>query len=453
MTMKMRKVPFSPPDMSEAEAKLAAEAIMSGWITTGPKTKEFESKISSYLHTEKTVCLNSATAAMELALRLIGVGPDDEVIVPAYTYTATASVTQHVGCRLVMVDCNEHNQQMDLQKLSEAITERTKVISPVDLGGVVCEYDKILEIIEQLDLFAVCLEVGPYIPVNRNDDFALQVFSHAENIRGGHLVLHADRVFAEGAERDVDVVILAVLCEINGEMRVAGVVDVAARCLQQIVDCLFIHIRRAFACQLFAVRSRGIRRHDAGAVKAVETDNLDVLDFDDVARLDGDAAVFGDAPLHPCLYGLGRSDERNGDLFAVFICGCHAALDDVSRPFRGHMILVIVCRENRVHLLECKRINDEGNVAEIRLHESAAAHVCHLVADLHLAVAVCALSVAAPQVDGDVGAAGSLEPDACASEPPHSHIARLNDLVFDVLDKPGAPFGEGAHDPAFSGHF
>ena len=149
MTMKMRKVPFSPPDMSEAEAKLAAEAIMSGWITTGPKTKEFESKISSYLHTEKTVCLNSATAAMEIALRLIGVGPNDEVIVPAYTYTATASVTQHVGCRLVMVDCNEHNQQMDLQKLSEAITERTKVIAPVDLGGVVCEYDKIHEIIEQ----------------------------------------------------------------------------------------------------------------------------------------------------------------------------------------------------------------------------------------------------------------------------------------------------------------
>ena len=122
---------------------------MSGWITTGPKTKEFERRISSYVHTEKTVCLNSATAAMELALRLIGVGPDDEVIVPAYTYTASASVTQHVGCRLVIVDSNEHNQQMDLQKLSDAITERTKVIVPVDLGGVVCEYDKIHEIIEQ----------------------------------------------------------------------------------------------------------------------------------------------------------------------------------------------------------------------------------------------------------------------------------------------------------------
>lgn len=147
--LKRREISFSPPDMTEAEAKLAAEAILSGWITTGPKTKEFERRISAYLHTEKTVCLNSATAAMELALRLIGVGPDDEVIVPAYTYTATASVTQHVGCRLVMVDSNESNQQMDLLKLSEAISERTKVIVPVDLGGVVCEYDKIREITEQ----------------------------------------------------------------------------------------------------------------------------------------------------------------------------------------------------------------------------------------------------------------------------------------------------------------
>lgn len=135
--------------MTETETRLVVEAIMSGWITTGPKTKEFEKKISAYVHTDKTVCLNSATAAMELALRLIGVGPEDEVIVPAYTYTASASVTQHVGCHLVMVDSNEENQQMDLQKLAEAITERTKVIVPVDLGGVVCEYDKILEVLEQ----------------------------------------------------------------------------------------------------------------------------------------------------------------------------------------------------------------------------------------------------------------------------------------------------------------
>lgn len=149
MNMRLRNIPFSPPDMSEAEAKMAVAAIMSGWITTGSKSKEFEKKISAYIHTNSTVCLNSATAAMELALRLIGVGLEDEVIVPAYTYTASASVTQHVGCKLVMVDSNEKNQQMSLQKLAEAITERTKVIVPVDLGGVVCEYDKIMEVIEQ----------------------------------------------------------------------------------------------------------------------------------------------------------------------------------------------------------------------------------------------------------------------------------------------------------------
>ncbi len=148
MNTKLRNVPFSPPDMSEAEAKLASEAILSGWITTGPKTKEFEKKIASYVGTQKAVCLNSATAAMEMALRLIGVGPEDEVIVPAYTYTATASVTQHVGCKLVMVDSQKDNIEMDYDKLAEAITEHTKVICPVDLGGVMCDFDKIFAAIE-----------------------------------------------------------------------------------------------------------------------------------------------------------------------------------------------------------------------------------------------------------------------------------------------------------------
>lgn len=148
MNTKLRNVPFSPPDMSEAEAKLASEAILSGWITTGPKTKEFEKKIAAYVGTSKAVCLNSATAAMEMALRLIGVGPEDEVIVPAYTYTATASVTQHVGCKVVMVDSQKDNVEMDYDKLAEAITENTKVICPVDLGGVMCDFDKIFEVIE-----------------------------------------------------------------------------------------------------------------------------------------------------------------------------------------------------------------------------------------------------------------------------------------------------------------
>lgn len=144
----LRNIPFSPPDMSEAEAKLASEAILSGWITTGPKTKEFEKKIAAYVGTEKAVCLNSATAAMEMALRLIGVGPDDEVIVPAYTYTASASVTQHVGCKLVLVDSQKDCVEMDYNKLAEAITEKTKVICPVDLGGVMCDFDKIFAVVE-----------------------------------------------------------------------------------------------------------------------------------------------------------------------------------------------------------------------------------------------------------------------------------------------------------------
>ena len=148
MNMKLRNIPFSPPDMSEAEAKLATEAILSGWITTGPKTKEFERQIADYVGTQKAVCLNSATAAMEMALRLIGVGPDDEVIVPAYTYTATASVTQHVGCKVVMVDSQKDNVEMDYDKLADAITEKTKVICPVDLGGVMCDFDKIFAVIE-----------------------------------------------------------------------------------------------------------------------------------------------------------------------------------------------------------------------------------------------------------------------------------------------------------------
>ena len=148
MISKLRNIPFSPPDMSEAEAKLASEAILSGWITTGPKTKEFERKIAEYVGVAKAACLSSATAAMEMALRLVGVGPEDEVIVPAYTYTATASVTQHVGCKLVMVDSQKDCVEMDYEKLSDAITEHTKVICPVDLGGVMCDYDKIFAVVE-----------------------------------------------------------------------------------------------------------------------------------------------------------------------------------------------------------------------------------------------------------------------------------------------------------------
>ena len=148
MNMKLRNIPFSPPDMTEAEIEQVAEALRSGWITTGPKTKEFERLIALCCGTPNAVCLNSATAAMEMALRLIGVGPDDEVIVPAYTYTATASVTRHVGCKLVMVDSQKDSVEMDYDKLAEAITEHTKVICPVDLGGIICDFDKVFAVVE-----------------------------------------------------------------------------------------------------------------------------------------------------------------------------------------------------------------------------------------------------------------------------------------------------------------
>ncbi len=148
MTMKLRNVPFSPPDMTEREAEEVKNAIMSGWITTGPRTKKLEQLISEYLHTAKTVCLNSATASMEMVLHLLDLKPDDEVIVPAYTYTATASVTQHIGCKLVLVDSQKDCVEMDYDQLAEAITEHTKVIVPVDIAGIVADYDHVYEIIE-----------------------------------------------------------------------------------------------------------------------------------------------------------------------------------------------------------------------------------------------------------------------------------------------------------------
>lgn len=157
MNVKMN-IPFSPPDMSEAEIQEVAEAMKSGWITTGPKTKEFENLISMCCHTtaidaegmpvHKTACLNSATACMELALRVLGIGEGDEVIVPAYTYTATASSVCHVGAHPVLVDCAPDSFEMDYEKMAKAITERTKAIMPVDLGGIVADYDKVFAAVE-----------------------------------------------------------------------------------------------------------------------------------------------------------------------------------------------------------------------------------------------------------------------------------------------------------------
>lgn len=143
------KISFSPPDMTQAEAQAAAEAILSGWITTGPRTKEFERRIAARCGVPQAVCLNSQTACAEMALRLLEVGPGDEVIVPAYTYTATASVVCHVGARLVMVDSQKDSLQMDYDALEKAVTEKTKVIIPVDLAGVPCDYRRIFEIVEK----------------------------------------------------------------------------------------------------------------------------------------------------------------------------------------------------------------------------------------------------------------------------------------------------------------
>ena len=148
MNMKLRNIPFSPPDMTEKETEEVREAILSGWITTGPRTKEFERLIAICCQTKKAVALNSATAAMELTLRVLGVGEGDEVIVPAYTYTATASVVHHVGAKIVMVDVAPGSFEIDYDSIADAITERTKVVMPVDLGGMMCDYDRVFAAVE-----------------------------------------------------------------------------------------------------------------------------------------------------------------------------------------------------------------------------------------------------------------------------------------------------------------
>ena len=145
----MKNIPFSPPDMSDLEAMEAVAAIKSGWITTGPRTKEFEKRIAEYCGVNRAVCLNSQTACAEMALRVLGVGEGDEVITSAYTYTASASVVCHVGAKLVLIDTQKDSFEMDYDKLADAINERTKAIIPVDLGGVPCDYERIFKIVEE----------------------------------------------------------------------------------------------------------------------------------------------------------------------------------------------------------------------------------------------------------------------------------------------------------------
>ncbi len=148
MEQKM-SIPFSPPDISDAEVQEVSDALRSSWITTGPRTKELERKIAAYVGTKKACCLNSQTACAEMALRVMGVGPGDEVLVPAYTYTASASVVCHVGATLRLVDCQADSFEMDYDALERMITEKTKAIIPVDLGGIPCDYDRIFAIVEK----------------------------------------------------------------------------------------------------------------------------------------------------------------------------------------------------------------------------------------------------------------------------------------------------------------
>lgn len=149
MSMKLRNVPFSPPDMTEAEVDEVREAILSGWITTGPRTKELERWVADFVGTAKAACLNSQSACGEMALRLLGIGEGDEVIVPAYTYTASASVVDHVGATLVLVDVQPDRLEMDYDAVEDAITARTKAIIPVDLAGIPCDYDRLFRIVEK----------------------------------------------------------------------------------------------------------------------------------------------------------------------------------------------------------------------------------------------------------------------------------------------------------------
>ena len=143
-----RNIPFSPPDISELEIAEVSAALRSGWITTGPRTKELERRLAEYCYTSKVVCLNSATAAEELNLRICGIGEGDEVIVPAYTYTATAAAAIHCGAKVIFVDSQKDSTEMDYEKVAEAITEKTKAVVAVDLGGIICDYDKLYTAVE-----------------------------------------------------------------------------------------------------------------------------------------------------------------------------------------------------------------------------------------------------------------------------------------------------------------
>ena len=186
--LKKRNIPFSPPDITELEIEEVVKALRSGWITTGPRTKELERRLADYCHTSKVVCLGSATAAEELNFRVCGIGEGDEVIVPAYTYTATASAAIHCGAKVIFVDSQKDSTEMDYDKVAEAITEKTKAVVAVDLGGIICDYDRLYEAVERKrDLFRP----------KQGDDLAASI---QQSI--GRVLVFADCAHALGASKN-----------------------------------------------------------------------------------------------------------------------------------------------------------------------------------------------------------------------------------------------------------
>ncbi len=186
--LKKRNIPFSPPDITELEINEVVEALRSGWITTGPRTKELERRLAEYCHTSRVVCLGSATAAEELNFRVCGIGEGDEVIVPAYTYTATASAAIHCGAKVIFVDSQKDSTEMDYNKVAEAITEKTKAVVAVDLGGIICDYDRLYEAVERKrDLFRP----------KQGDDIAARI---QQSI--GRVLVFADCAHALGASKN-----------------------------------------------------------------------------------------------------------------------------------------------------------------------------------------------------------------------------------------------------------
>ena len=186
--LKKRNIPFSPPDISELEIQEVVEALKSGWITTGPRTKELERRLAEYCHTSRVVCLGSATAAEELNFRVCGIGEGDEVIVPAYTYTATASAAIHCGAKVIFVDSQKDSTEMDYDKVAEAITEKTKAVVAVDLGGIICDYDRLYEAVERKKIL--------FRP-KQGDDLAARI---QQSI--GRVLVFADCAHALGASKN-----------------------------------------------------------------------------------------------------------------------------------------------------------------------------------------------------------------------------------------------------------